>query len=279
MQAEIVSNVNGLRTGQLMDLLVKADKRLNFLKPGKQVTLIERNQGYLDEIMHKVTSSLCPRYLVVLSDYSQPHHLLGGSNVRTYHNLDDSGIVKINARVKGTDSAAEKTARKIAQYDRVSESHDRNKLMVGDILGLEVVVKGPPDAPEYVAEAVKQFLVMPFLRLEKFEQHRKSGGYTSTHLNMVYSNGNPYMRGLELEVQVTDLQSQQDSKTKPGQRHSEDYGFGSKLRCAHALPGQLVFFGNSVDLKSMNVREAEGLLVAKVPGKVVDYTLVVPKRH
>ncbi len=271
-RTDVVSNMNSLRTGQLMDAIVKADTQLGFLETGKQVVLVERNHNYLEEMLGKVLPKLCPNYLVTFQEHSLSHYTVQDGRVQVYNNLDQaSDIVKIKARVKHPDSIAEKVPRKAVYFGRVSEFHDNHKLMVGDIMGFEVVVKDAAD----VQKAVKKVLELPFLRLEHYGQHRKSNGYTSDHLNLIYENGNRAMRGLEVEVQVTDLNSHLNSINKPGERHG-DYAI-EKLESPHHMDGQLVIVGNSVKLpKSCDVKRVDGFLVSRIDNPIQPYTILVP---
>jgi ppGpp synthetase/RelA/SpoT-type nucleotidyltranferase len=271
LQADVVSNMNALRTGQMIDRIVRADKRVGVLSRGG-IVLLERNQEYLDEIMQKISKEFCPNSLVTWHDYSRPHHLVRGAKVQVYHSLDDTDVVRVYCRVKGAPSSGEKTSRKLAKYGRVSEFHDRNKLMLGDVIGMELVCADE----EAVYKTVQKVLRLPFLTLEKRDDHAKEGGYRSTHLNMTYSNGNPLMRGLEIEIQVNTVHAHEDSKTQPGQAHRGDYG-KEKLNSPRKEVGQLVMYGNSVELpKDMYwVKRADGLLLAKVPDPIQPYILVV----
>jgi hypothetical protein len=273
-QVELVSNMNGLRTGQLMDSIEKANRRLNFLKPGKQVVLVERNHDYLDEILAKILPELCPNHIVSYQDHHMPHYVVHDGRVEMYHNLDKhSPVAKVKARLKHPDSLAEKVPRKAQEYGRTSERNDKHKLMVGDVGGAEVVVRNR----DYVPIVTRQILGLPFLKLEKFEQHRKSNGYMSDHLNLIYENGNPEMRGLEIEIQVTDLESHRKSRKDPKQGHKTVYG-AEKLSSNHHLDGQLVIVGNSVEVpQECNPQRVDGWLVAHVPNKIQPYKILVPR--
>lgn len=273
-QVELVSNVNSLRTGQLMDMIEKANRRLDFLDVGKRIVLVERNHDYLDEILSKILPEVCPNHLLSYQEHHLPHYVVHDGKVEVYKNQDpESQIVLVKARVKHPDSIAEKVPRKAELFGRVSERHDSYKLMVGDVIGLEVVAK----SKEHVPEVTKQILRMPFLNLEKFEQHRKSNGYTSDHLNLIYENGNPEMKGLEIEVQVSDLQNHLASINDPSQGHETSYG-AEKLSSKHHLDGQLIIIGNSVKVpESCGPRMAGGLLVAEVNHPFKPYTIIVPK--
>jgi ppGpp synthetase/RelA/SpoT-type nucleotidyltranferase len=273
-RVELVSNMNGLRTGQLMDMIARANRRLDFLEAGKQVILVERNHDYLDEILAKVLPEICPNHLLDHQDHHLPHYVVRDGRVEVYKNLDyESQVALVRARVKHPDSIGEKVPRKAELFGRVSERHDKYKLMVGDIIGLEVVARNK----ELVPEVTKQILEMPFLKLEHFEQHRKNNGYTSDHLNLVYENGNPEMKGLEIEVQVTDLQSHLASINDPLQGHETSYG-AEKLSSRHHLDGQLIIIGNSVEVPAeCGPRMADGLLVAEVKHPFKPYTIIVPK--
>ncbi|MBW2972541.1 RelA/SpoT domain-containing protein [Candidatus Woesearchaeota archaeon] len=273
-RAEVVSNTNWSRTGQIMDELIRADRKLGFLQPGKQTVLVERNHEYLTEILAKMLPEMCPRHLVSYQEHHLPHYVVRDGKVEVYKNLDqDSPIVEIYARVKHPDSAAEKIPRKAVIFGRVSESNDKHKLMIGDIIGLAVVVKETED----VDAVGKQLLQMPFFRLEHYERLRKANGYNSDHYMLVYENGNPQMRGLEIEVQVTDLKSHLNSIHRPEQGHDTAYG-KEKLESEHRLDGQLIVVGNSVTVPKgvCEVRRSGNLLVAEIPHLFKPYTLAVP---
>gem|GEM_PF-5134117 len=269
--------MNDLRTGQLMTQIESANRALNFLRPGSQIVLVERNHDYLDEILAKVLPALCPNHLLSYQDHHLPHYIVRDGKVEVYHNLEQaSPVVLVKARVKHPCSLAEKVPRKAVYFGRISERHDRNKLMIGDVLGLEVVVRESAD----VSAVVKQILQMPFFRLEHYEQHRKQNGYSSDHLNIKYENGNAAMNGLEVEIQVTTLKSHKDSTHDPDQGHDTSYG-AEKLGSKHYLGDrQLVIVGNSVEVPEdkCSVQRTDGLLVAKVPNPIHPYLLVVPQR-
>lgn len=272
LQAGVISNVNDLRTGQLMDQIMRADKALGFLTTGN-IVLVERNQEYLDEIMRKLSVAFFPNHSIEWMDYSRPHHLVRGAKVQRYTNLDDGDVLQAYSRVKGVPSTAEKISRKITKKGRLGHAHDRNQLMVRDLLGAELTCSDE----EAVNRTVGRLLQLPYLRLEKFEDWRKPGGYTSTHLNMTYSNGNPQMRGLEIEIQINTLDAHRRSKTEHSQAHSGPYG-KEKLSSPRKDVPQLVMYGNSVELPEDRfwTRRHDGLLVAKVPDSIQPYILVVP---
>ena len=274
-QVEIVSNMNSLRTGQLMDSIERANRKLDFLKPRKQVVLVERNHDYLDEIMAKMLPEMCPNHILSYQAHHLPHYVVHDGKVEVYHNLDEhSPVAKVKARVKHPDSIAEKVPRKAYIYGRVSERHDRHKLMIGDVGGAQFIVRTRDDVPT----VTRQILSLPFLKLEKFEAHRKSNGYTSDHLNLIYDNGNPAMRGLEIEIQVTDLESHRKSIEDPRQGHETAYG-SEKLGSNHHLDGQLVIVGNSVEVpQECNPQRIDGWVVARVHNKIQPYTILVPKK-
>jgi ppGpp synthetase/RelA/SpoT-type nucleotidyltranferase len=281
-QVEIVSNMNSLRTGQLMGELEHANRQLagmgsEFLQPRKPIVLVERNHDYLDELLAKVLPELCPSHCVSYQDHHLPHYVVHDGKVEVYKNLNlSSPVVLVRARVKHPCSVAEKVPRKTVYFGRVSERHDSQKLMIGDIIGLEVVTR----YKEQVKPVARQILSMPFLKLEHEHRHDKENGYNSNHLNMTYENGNPEMRGLELEVQVTDLQSHLASMNDPKQGHDTSYG-AEKLSSRHELNGQLVIFGNSVKIPRgvCEVKRAGRLLVAEIPNKIQPYLLVVPTEN
>jgi hypothetical protein len=87
------------------------------------------------------------------------------------------------------------------------------------------------------------------------------------------------MRGLEVEAQVTDLQSHIDSKTKPEQAHDTGYG-AKKLASRHDLGDrQLVIVGNHITIpEGLQVMEAEDARIVRVPNKIQPYTLVMPRQ-
>jgi hypothetical protein len=146
--------------------------------------------------------------------------------------------------------------------------------MIGDIMGFEVIVMKPKD----VAGAMAQVLELPFFKLEHYERHEEANGYSAEHANLVYKNGNPFMQGLEVEVQVTDLQSHIDSKTKPEQAHHIGYG-AKKLGSTHNLGDrQLIIVGNHVAIPEwLPVMETEEARIVRVPNKIQPYTLVMPR--
>lgn len=274
-RVELVSNMNSLRTGQIMDLIEGANRNLNFLEAGKQTILVERNHDYLDEILEKMLPHLCPNHIVSHQNHHLPHYVVRDGKVEIYRNLDtEPAVTLVKARVKHPDSIAEKVPRKSRAYGRTSERHDRYKLMVGDIIGLEVVVKDK----EHVPQVTQDILRMPFLDLEKYESHRKNNGYTSDHMNLVYENGNPEMKGLEIEVQVTDLKSHKASIEDPMQGHETSYG-RDKLYSDHHLDGQLIIIGNSVEVpERCRPRRSGDVLVAEVNHQFKPYTIIVPKQ-
>jgi hypothetical protein len=272
---KVVSNMNGLRTGQIMDSLERADRQLGILQPGKDLVIIDRDPGYLEEIMAKVLREMCPKHIVTQQNHHLPHYVVYDGKLTMYTNLDqDSPIAMIISRPKHPCSAAEKVARKNAYFGRVCERHDRHKLMIGDIMGFEVIVRKPKD----VAGAMAQVLELPFFKLEHYERHEEANGYSAEHANLVYKNGNPFMQGLEVEVQVTDLQSHIDSKTKPEQAHHIGYG-AKKLGSTHNLGDrQLIIVGNHVAIPEwLPVMETEEARIVRVPNKIQPYTLVMPR--
>ncbi|MBN1544752.1 RelA/SpoT domain-containing protein [Candidatus Woesearchaeota archaeon] len=277
-KVEIVSNMNDLRTGQLMDQIERANRTLNFLSKRRQIVLVERNHDYLDEILTKVLPELCPKHLLSYQNHHLPHYIVRDGKVEIYQNLEPaSPVILVKARVKHPCSVAEKVPRKAVYFGRVSERHDNYKLMVGDVLGLEVVVRDSAD----VDMVVKQILQMPFFKLEHYERHRKNNGYSSDHLNTKYENGNAVMKGLEVEIQVTTLNSHRNSIYNPNQGHDTSYG-AEKLGSRHHLGDrQLVIVGNSVDVPEdmCFVKRTDGLLVANVPNPVQKYLLIVPQKH
>jgi hypothetical protein len=272
---KVVSNMNGLRTGQIMDSLERADRQLGILQPGKDIVLVDRNPEYLEEIMAKVLPELCPKYIVTSQDHHLPHYVVYDGKLTMYTNLDrNSPIAMIISRPKHPCSAAEKVARKTAYFGRVCERHDRHKLMIGDIMGFEVIVREPKD----VAGVMAQVLGLPFFKLEHYESHNRTNGYSAEHANLIYKNGNPFMRGLEVEVQVTDLQSHIDSKTRPEQAHHIGYG-DKKLASTHNLgKRQLVIVGNHIAIPEwLPVMETEEARIVRVPNPIQPYTLVMPR--
>jgi len=270
----VVSNTNALRTGQLMDLIEQANSKLNFLLPDRRIVLVERNHDHLEEMMAKVLGRLTPNYVHTSLDHHMQHYVVHDGKIDVYTNLDAaSPIVKVKARVKHPDSIAEKVPRKAEYFGRISEYHDKSKLMVGDVLGFEVVVRDQKDV-----EAVKKnVLALPFFRLEHEESHRKSNGYTSDHLNLKYENGNQAMRGLEVEVQVTDLKSHTNSLYNPEQDHDTAYA-QDKLMSRHNLDGQLIIVGNAVKIpKNLAAHLTDELVISEVPNVIQPYTLVLPR--
>jgi ppGpp synthetase/RelA/SpoT-type nucleotidyltranferase len=272
---EVVSNMNDLRTGQLMGLIEAANREKAFLQSGKRIILAERNPEYLNEILAKILPEFCPNNLFSYQNHHLPHYTVRDGRVETYTNLDASSpVAMVQARVKHPCSLAEKVSRKAEYFGRVSEYHDRHKLMVGDVTGLELGARRPEDVPE----VSRRLLALPYLKLEHFESHRKKNGYTSDHFNFRYENGNPLMKGLEIEVQVTDMNSHRASIEDDKQGHDTSYG-AEKLASKHRLPdaNQLIVFGNSVEVpQSVGVQQAGELLVARIKGPQ-EYLLVVPR--
>ncbi|MBW2964311.1 hypothetical protein KY363_02530 [Candidatus Woesearchaeota archaeon] len=275
LQADVISNVNDLRTGQLMDQIVRADKALGFLRPGN-IVLVERNQEYLDEIMRKLAREFFPNHTIEWMDYSRPHHLVRGAKVQRYTNLDDGDVCRAYSRVKGVPSTGEKCSRKVSKKGRIGHASDRFQIMVRDVFGAELDCIDE----EAVYRTANRLMQLPYLTLEKFEDWHKPGGYTSTHLNMTYSNGNPFMRGLEIEIQVNTLDAHRRSKKEPSQAHSGPYGKEKLASRRKQLP-QLVMYGNSVELPEDRfwTRRHDGLLVAKVPDAIQPYILLVPDHN
>jgi hypothetical protein len=280
--AEVVSNMNDLRTDQMVRLMEAANRELEqkgkgFLDPARRIVLAERNPEYLQEILAKMLPEFCPNHLVSYENHHLPHYVVRDGRVETYTNLDGlSTVVLVQARVKHPCSLAEKIPRKAQYFGRVSEFHNKHKLMVGDVIGVELVVRTEED----VDVVGRQLLALPYFKLEHFEAHRKPNGYTADHYNMTYSNGNPMMRGLELEVQVTDMKNYLASKHDQKQGHETAYG-AEKLASPHKMPDgkQLVIFGNSVQIpQCIPVKKTGGLLVAQING-VQEYTLVVPREN
>ncbi|MBI5880498.1 hypothetical protein HZB90_00035 [archaeon] len=273
---KIVSNTNSPRTGQIMDLLERADRQLEILQPGKDIVLIDREPRHLEEIMAKVLREMCPKHIVTQQNHHLPHYVVYDGKLTMYTNLDqNSPIAMIISRPKHPCSAAEKVARKTAYFGRVCERHDRHKLMIGDVNGFEVIVREPKD----VAGAMAQVLGLPFFKLEHYERHNEANGYSAEHANLVYKNGNPFMQGLEVEVQVTDLQSHVDSKTKPEQAHHIGYG-SKKLGSTHDLgERQLIIVGNGITIPDgLSVMETEEVRIVRVPNTIQPYTLVMPRQ-
>jgi hypothetical protein len=83
------------------------------------------------------------------------------------------------------------------------------------------------------------------------------------------------MRGLEVEIQVTDLASHNASKYKPEQGHETAYG-KEKLASKRDLRGrQLIIVGNSVQIpRHVQIIETNVARIAKVPNPIQPYTLV-----
>jgi hypothetical protein len=280
-KAEVVSNMNDLRTGQLMDMIEAANREVarsgaGFLKPGKRIILAERNPEYLEEILAKMLPVFCPRHLVSYQEHHLPHYVVHDGRVELYKNLDtNSPVAFVQARVKHPCSLAEKVSRKAEYFGRISEFHKRQKLMVGDVIGIKIVVGTEGD----IGLVGGQLLALPYLRLEHFEKQRKENGFRANQYNMTYDNGNSVMKGLELEVQVTDRESHYNSIYDPKQGHDTAYG-AEKLGSPHRLPAdrQLVIVGNSVNIPRgiCDVRRAGGLLAAQIEG-LQPYTLIVPR--
>lgn len=280
--AKVVSNMNNLRTGQMMDWMEAANRELEargtgFLDVNRGIVLAERNPEYLHEILAKLLPDFCPNHIVSHQNHHLPHYVVRDGRIEVYNNLDESSsVVLVQTRVKHPCSLAEKISRKSEYFGRLSEFHNKHRLMVGDVIGIEIVVKTEED----ILAVGRQLLALPYFRLEHFEDHRKANGYTADHYNFTYSNGNPMMRGLELEVQVTDMKSYLASTNDPEQGHDTAYG-AEKLGSKHRLPNgrQLIIFGNSVQVpQSIPVKKAGGLLVAQIHG-LQEYTLVMPHEN
>jgi ppGpp synthetase/RelA/SpoT-type nucleotidyltranferase len=269
---ELISNMNDLRVNQLMKGLVDADKEARFLKTG-QIVLIERNHNYLEEIMDHVLPELCPSYLITYEDHHMPHHVVYDGKVTMYQNLDqNSDVAFVLARVKHPCSINEKVGRKHAQHKRVSTLHDRRKVNTRDTYGINLVCTDA-EAVERVGQKISK---MPFLSIEKIEAHRQ--GYTSDHYNVRYHNGNPFLTGLEVEIQVTDLQSHYESIHDPVQAHDEAYKMRIMQQPRKSV-GQLVIVGNSITLPDelSRVETSQYIIVPEVPSSIQRYTLVIPK--
>lgn len=273
---ELVSNMNELRSGQLMDAMIKIDRESRILDLRKQIVLVERNPAHLDEVLNKMLPELCPRHTTITKNHHLPHYVVYDGKIDTYHNLDESEILGIYGRMKHPCSIGEKLPRKAAHFGRVSEGHNKYKLMMNDMIGLEIVVKKETDIPN----VLRKVLNLPYLTLEHLENHKKSNKYTSTHANMKYNNGNPAMKGLEIEIQITDKESKYRSQHDPAQGHDSAYG-REKLGSRRKFEGQLVIFGGENDTIQVpdwcEQRRVDGFLVAKVPNKLQSYTLVLPQ--
>jgi len=276
LQSDVVSNVNDLRTGQLMEQIVKADRLLHFLVPGKRIVLVERNHQYLEEMLGKITKEFCPNNTVSYEQHSQPHYVVQDGQVKVYTNQDiTSKVACVLGRVKHPDSLVEKILRKAQQYGRVSERNDLRKLMINDGYGIAAVAKRKEDIPELVDRIAN----LPYLRMEHYQKHRKRNGYISDHLNMTYNNGNPAMRGIEIEIQVTDLESHSNSTSKPEQDHDTTYG-DEKLACEHHVDGQIVIVGNHIQVPGLcRIQHGDGINVVYVPNDMKPYKLIVPVEY
>jgi hypothetical protein len=272
--SDVVSNVNLYRTGQLMEEVLRADKMHSFLKPGKRIVLAERNHQYLEEILDKLTSVFCPRNIVTYEEHNLPHYIVKDGQIKAYHNLDEhSPVAQLLGRVKHPDSLVEKILRKNVQYGRVCERNNLTKLMINDCYGAMINTK----YKSQIGEVVETLLKIPFLKLEHYQSHRKGNGYSAEHINAKYNNGNPAMRGIEIEIQVTDIKSYQNSITMPEQGHDTSYG-QEKLASDHNLDGQIVVVGNHISLPDRcRTRHCDGFTIAEVPNSMHPYILVVPR--
>ncbi len=281
---ELVSNVCGLRIGQLEDALRNAERELakkgkRFLQTGVPKIILERNQDHLKEITDKILAIVAPDYVASSYNHLMQHYAVKDGRINQYVNLDlTSPVVEIYARMKHPCSLAEKAGRNGSRFGRISESYNKTRFMVGDILGMEIVV-GDESGISY---ARKKILGMPCFTIEHEQDHAKSNGYRAKHLNLLYANGNPLTRWLEVEVQITTADNHRQSKEDATQSHDVAYA-NEKLAKPRTLLGhQLVIVGNSVkvDRDKMNVLDTEEfMIVPKVPNIVQKYTLVVPRHY
>ena len=274
IRSEIVSNVNENRTGQLLDQIRKSNKKLGFLKTGKQIIIIDRNHAYLDEIMNQVLPEICPQHIISYERHHLPHYAVHDGTVRIYTNLDpESDVLLLQARVKHPCSINEKLLRKSNKYSRPSTFHNKRKSNLRDIYGFIVVVKEPHQVHKYV-EKIKN---MPCFTLEKFQKHRKTNSYQSEHINLIYTKGSPEMLGLELEVQVTEQKSHNESINAPEQSHDSAY-IQEKLGSSHQTDAQIIIVGNSITVPKEYIQaRTEQFTVVQIPNKMNQYTLILPE--
>ncbi|MBT7903334.1 hypothetical protein HN587_05715 [Candidatus Woesearchaeota archaeon] len=285
---ELVTNVNPLRTGKLVDRLIRADKELRqgFLAQ-KRLIIAERNPAFLNLVVQKVLADLMPVYEEHTTQNQYPHYILLDGKVNHYVNSDLHGTVtatnlpgiivsKIQSRVKHPCSFAEKTGRRIGEYGRAGEFYDPTQLMVQDGCGLEIVVADPSSVQGVVNWAKK----LDWAEITEYETHRKSNRYSADHLQISYVGPEPELRGLTMEWQITDAKNHLDNKLSPDRAHGTAYK-NQKLSKPHTLGGsQLVLVGNSVQIPStVRTRECDEGLIAQVTGGVVPYTLFIPREN
>ncbi|MBT5022231.1 hypothetical protein HOK51_01365 [Candidatus Woesearchaeota archaeon] len=278
-RVEIVSNMNTLRTNQIVDIISRADKvtHTQILHPAKKIIIAERNPAYLQEIVNKILLELMPENEHSWEHHNMPHYVVCDGKVNFYENTSSDGLlVGVRARVKHPCSlGGEKIGRQIAEFGRDCELYDSHKLLIRDVYGMQLIAKTPEDVPS-VEEKLRE---LPYFQILYHKHHHKSNGYHARHFNMVYENGNPIMRGLTLELQVTDAKTHE--KNMNGKRCGHDSAYGAEKLNAKRDIGdrQIVVVGNSVQIPKglCKVHEFEDCKIAHVPNPINPYLLVVPK--
>jgi hypothetical protein len=279
-RVDIVSNMNALRTGQIYDMLMRADKLVptsSLIEPSKKIVIAERNPAYLHEIVKKVLSEFMPESEHSWENHHMPHYVVRDGKVNYFANTNSEGLlVGVRARVKHPCSlGGEKIGRQIAEYGRDCEFTDPHKLLIRDIYGIQLIAKTPEDALT-VEEKLRE---LPYFDVLHYKHHRKSNGYNARHFNMIYENGNPIIRGLTLEIQVTDAKTHDKNMNGKGCSHDKSYDKEKMASKRDLGDRQILVVGNSVEIPEglCKVHEFEDCKIAKVPNPVNSYLLVVPK--
>ncbi|GEM_PF-5518364 len=230
MKTTFLTNVNPLRTAELIRLLGEIRVTRPLLMEYNDLIILERNQNYLEQMVCGLFDNLgisC-KGTRVQEAAQLPFQLLPLMQTKIEYVIPRkyaTQIVGITARVKGTNSIAEKITRLQSneEYEGIIHMTQKDQIAAADIYGLNVVTKTEKDCYELKEKITQQDQFVLDEPDKDYIKAPKASGYRAIHQYLRWNIVESLLHNLCLEIHYeTEEDNIKNTKSK-----------GQQYECAH----------------------------------------------
>ncbi len=230
MKTTFLTNVNPLRTSELIHLLGELEQTRPLLTTYTDLIIIERNPSYLEQMICALFEPLkisCNGQRIDESEEGINNlNFLNAHKVRySIPKTEVHTLLEITGRVKGTNSIAEKISRLQSnpEYQGITHLTLQDQIAAADIYALTIVTRTLQQCYAYK----ERILTHPEFVLDEPEKdyiaNPKPSGYKAIHQYLRWNNADPALQHLCLEIHYETIETHLQNT----------FGVNSQTQCAH----------------------------------------------